>query len=127
MEHWDNLQETATATKSGHSMTDGPATASDLDQTVANKALIKSFYEEVMIGGQGDKITNYVSTAKYVCARIRQAQKKLEEPGAAKITRAYHLPARFVLHTVGPIHESPAREARYADLLAGCYTAASLI
>ena len=25
------------------------------------------------------------------------------EPGQAKITRGYHLPARFVIHTVGPI------------------------
>ena len=25
------------------------------------------------------------------------------EPGEAKITRGYHLPARFVIHTVGPI------------------------
>ncbi len=66
VEHWDNLQETVTATKSGHSMTDGPAAASDLNKTAANKALVKSFYDVVMIGGQGNKITDYVSTEKYV-------------------------------------------------------------
>lgn len=37
------------------------------------------------------------------CARIIQIQGHAEEGGDAKITRAYHLPSRFVLHTVGPI------------------------
>ena len=41
------------------------------------------------------------------------------EPGEAKITRGYHLPARFVIHTVGPIwrggkHGEP-------ETLANCY------
>src|ERR1700756_2588435 len=41
------------------------------------------------------------------------------EPGDAKITRGYHLPARFVIHTVGPIwrggkHGEP-------EMLANCY------
>ena len=41
------------------------------------------------------------------------------EPGEAKITRGYHLPARFVVHTVGPIwrggkHGEP-------ETLANCY------
>lgn len=37
------------------------------------------------------------------CATIMSLQGKLEESGYAKITRGYALPARFVLHTVGPI------------------------
>ena len=41
------------------------------------------------------------------------------EPGEAKITRGYRLPARFVIHTVGPIwrggnHDEP-------ETLADCY------
>jgi O-acetyl-ADP-ribose deacetylase len=40
-------------------------------------------------------------------------------PGEAKITRGYHLPARFVIHTVGPVwsggkHHEP-------ETLANCY------
>ena len=40
-------------------------------------------------------------------------------PGEAKITRGYHLPARFVIHTVGPVwrggkHHEP-------EILANCY------
>jgi O-acetyl-ADP-ribose deacetylase (regulator of RNase III) len=37
------------------------------------------------------------------CARIVEIQGHRERTGDAKITRAYHLPSRFVLHTVGPI------------------------
>ena len=37
------------------------------------------------------------------CARIIGIQGHPERSGEAKITRAYHLPSRFVLHTVGPI------------------------
>jgi O-acetyl-ADP-ribose deacetylase (regulator of RNase III) len=41
------------------------------------------------------------------------------EPGQAKITRAYRLPARFVIHTVGPIWRGGKHyEAR---TLANCY------
>ena len=36
------------------------------------------------------------------CARIMRAQGHPEPVGRAKLTRGYNLPARFVLHTVGP-------------------------
>src|SRR5213592_1306601 len=41
------------------------------------------------------------------------------EPGQAKITSAYRLPARFVIHTVGPVW----RGGKYdeANTLANCY------
>jgi len=39
--------------------------------------------------------------------------------GEAKITRGYHLPAKFVIHTVGPVwHGGTMNEA---ELLAACY------
>ncbi len=38
--------------------------------------------------------------------------------GEARITRGYRLPARFVIHTVGPVYSGRARDAR---LLADCY------
>jgi O-acetyl-ADP-ribose deacetylase (regulator of RNase III) len=41
-------------------------------------------------------------------AIIMSIQGSSEENGRAKITRAYHLPSRFILHTVGPIsHGTP--------------------
>ena len=37
------------------------------------------------------------------CARIMAQQGHPEEAGEAKITRAYNLPSKYVLHTVGPM------------------------
>ena len=41
------------------------------------------------------------------------------EPGDAKLTRGYRLPARFVIHTVGPIWHGGKREE--PETLANCY------
>ena len=41
------------------------------------------------------------------------------EPGQAKITRGYNLPAHFVIHTVGPIWRGGKRGE--AQILASCY------
>jgi O-acetyl-ADP-ribose deacetylase (regulator of RNase III) len=40
-------------------------------------------------------------------------------PGEAKITRGYRLPARFVIHTVGPVWSGGRRGE--AETLANCY------
>lgn len=44
------------------------------------------------------------------------------ETGAAKITDGYRLPARYVIHTVGPVWQGG--DANEEDLLASCYRAA---
>lgn len=44
------------------------------------------------------------------CARIMKKQGKQEATGRAKITAGYHLPARYVIHTVGPIISGTVRE-----------------
>ena len=41
------------------------------------------------------------------------------EPGQAKITRGYRLPARFVIHTVGPVWRGGKHDE--ARTLANCY------
>jgi O-acetyl-ADP-ribose deacetylase len=41
------------------------------------------------------------------------------ETGQAKITKGYRLPAKFVIHTVGPIYSEKKSDA--AQLLADCY------
>ena len=40
-------------------------------------------------------------------------------PGEARITRGYHLPARFVIHTVGPVWRGGKRHE--PEILANCY------
>ncbi len=54
------------------------------------------------------------------CFRIMEKQKTEEPTGKAKITKAYNLPCRYILHTVGPVISSPLTKAD-CDLLAGCY------
>ena len=49
-----------------------------------------------------------------------QEQGREEETGKAKITRAYNLPCKYVLHTVGPIITGPLT-GRDETLLASCY------
>ena len=39
---------------------------------------------------------------RYECAKLMEAQGYDEPTGKAKITNAYNLPSRYVLHTVGP-------------------------
>ena len=43
-------------------------------------------------------------------------------PGEAKITRGYRLPARFVIHTVGPVWRGG--EGNEPEILAHCYRSA---
>lgn len=55
-----------------------------------------------------------------VCAEIMAAQGTPEPTGRAKITPAYNLPCRYVIHTVGPIIEGRVTD-RDAELLSSCY------
>lgn len=41
------------------------------------------------------------------------------ETGKAKITRGYRLPAKFIIHTVGPIWQGGYKQE--SDLLMSCY------
>jgi O-acetyl-ADP-ribose deacetylase (regulator of RNase III) len=56
------------------------------------------------------------------CHTIMSIQGDLEETGCAKITRGYNLPAKFVLHTVGPIVPKGTKliDEQKAEL-ASCY------
>ena len=56
------------------------------------------------------------------CAQLMEQQGHPEPTGQAKITPAYNLPSKFVLHTVGPIIPA-GRQPNEAEaaLLASCY------
>lgn len=65
VEHWDNLQEIVSSTASGRSQIDGPTDVLDLDKTNANKSMVKSFVNDILMGANPDKITEYISTDAY--------------------------------------------------------------
>lgn len=54
------------------------------------------------------------------CAGIMRRQGHLEQTGSAKITSGYNLPARYVIHTVGPIIADAVQEKDRRALRA-CY------
>lgn len=55
------------------------------------------------------------------CGEIMKAQGYKEPTGKAKITPAYNLPSRYVMHTVGPIiNDIPCHNDE--NLLVSCYT-----
>lgn len=67
-EHWDALQTRVPdgRTVSGNGMVDGPTEPSDRRDTEANIAIVDSFVQDVLIGGDFGAITNFVSTESYV-------------------------------------------------------------
>ena len=70
-------------------------------------------------------IDNAIHTAaglqlRLECARIMGQQGREEPTGRAKITKAYNLPCRYVLHTVGPIISGRVTKED-KELLASCY------
>lgn len=54
------------------------------------------------------------------CAELMKKQGHEEETGRAKITPAYNLPCKYVLHTVGPIVRGRLT-GKDEELLASCY------
>jgi predicted SnoaL-like aldol condensation-catalyzing enzyme len=64
-EHWDAMTELVKETASGRSQTDGPTTIEDLDKTEANKALARAFVEDLLMGKNPGKITEYISAEQY--------------------------------------------------------------
>lgn len=54
------------------------------------------------------------------CHRIMEVQEHEEAVGQAKLTGGYNLPARYVLHTVGPLTNGKPTERQRKEL-ASCY------
>jgi len=66
VEHWDNLAEIAQPNPSGRTQLDGETTLTDLDKTEENKQLVKGFIDDVLMGANPDRITEYISTEEYI-------------------------------------------------------------
>ncbi len=66
VEHWDNLQTTVAKTPSGHTMIDGPTQAKDLSKTEANKSLVLSFVNDILVNGKMEKLAGYYDGDAYI-------------------------------------------------------------
>ncbi|NQX66308.1 nuclear transport factor 2 family protein [Paenibacillus alba] len=66
VEHWDNLQDMVEKTPSNHTMIDGPVTIKDIDKTDTNKAYVKCFVEDIMIGNNRGLLTTYFDGDQYI-------------------------------------------------------------
>lgn len=64
-EHWDAMTALVKETASGRTQTDGPVAPTDLDKTEQNKTLAKSMVEDILMGKNPEKITEYISAEKY--------------------------------------------------------------
>lgn len=66
VEHWDNLQQTASKNPSGHTMIDGPTDAIDAEKRAANKTLVRTFVEEILVHGRMGKLAGYFDGDLYI-------------------------------------------------------------
>lgn len=66
VEHWDNFQpKPDKPSPSGHTMTDGPATASDPEKTEANKKLMQDYMDD-LLQGRREKFPGYFDGNNYI-------------------------------------------------------------
>lgn len=65
--HWDNLQETPSKPNpSGHTMTDGSTTVTDLPLTATNKAFVSAFVDDILVNGKMEKLASYFNGDNYI-------------------------------------------------------------
>ncbi|WP_052747350.1 protein-ADP-ribose hydrolase [Salinicoccus sediminis] len=101
----------------------GDITAVRADAVVnaANKALLGSMQP------LGASVDNAIHSAagpmlRDDCAEIIHLQKNEEQTGDAKITRGYNLPAKYVIHTVGPaVEQGGGLTEGHQELLSSSY------
>ncbi len=65
VEHWDNLTEITSPNPSGHTQFDGATEITDLEKTEQNKAVVKGFIDNVLLGGQMDSVASYINPEDY--------------------------------------------------------------
>ncbi len=99
----------------------GDITALRCDAIVnaANSQMLGCFYP--CHGCIDNAIHTYAGVQlRLACAELMRRQGHEEQTGQAKITPAYNLPCRYVIHTVGPIVQGNlTKKDKY--LLASCY------
>jgi O-acetyl-ADP-ribose deacetylase (regulator of RNase III) len=71
-------------------------------------------------------VDNAIHTAsgpwlRQACEAAMALRGRLEPVGTATVTEAFYLPARHVIHTVGPVVRGRTASRDDCDMLAGCY------
>lgn len=95
VEHWDNLQERAKPNPSGHTMIDGEIDVKDLNKTEANKFIVKSFVDDILVNGKMEKLAlyfngdNYIQHNPFVADKLSGLEKALSAWAKEGITVKY--------------------------------------
>lgn len=119
----DTLPHTAYQAADRTVLWQGDLTTLDADAVVnaANRALLGCFapmhpcIDNTLHSAAGPRL-------RADCHTVMSLQGHPEPTGTAKISRGYHLPARYVLHTVGPIVDGPVLP-HHEQALAASYRA----
>lgn len=100
VEHWDNLTEKASSLNpSGRSQLDGEVSVTDLDKTQENKALVADFIDTILIKGEFNKVTQYISSETYLQHNtqvadglngLNSALKEMAEKGVYMVYKTNH-------------------------------------
>ena len=96
VEHWDNIQRRKGPNPTGRSMVDGPVAVEEGAATEANRALVKAFVDEVLIGRRFERMHAYFEGDHLIQHNPRLGdgvaalRASLEAPSGADAVIEYH-------------------------------------